>query len=171
MSHLIQIADFIGQYKIVVINQDEKDNLQSFIDKVENEILLKLFGKELKDLFIADLDSNGVPQTAKYLKLYNEILLQRHCIKSFEVHSSGMKPMLLFFVYHKWYNKAQVSESINGLKQLDNSNSQPFPSATYMVNRYNESVGNYKVIQDYISQNMSEYEDFKGVDMNYLMLF
>jgi hypothetical protein len=170
MSHLIQIADFIGQYKIVVINQDEKDNLQSFIDKVENEILLKLFGKDLKDLFITDLVL-GVPATVKYLNLYNEILLEKHCIKSFEVYSSGMKPMLLFFVYHKWYNKVQVSESINGLKQLDNSNSQPFPSATYMVNRYNESVGNYKVIQEYINQNISEYEDFEGVDMNYLMLF
>lgn len=166
MAQLIQISDFVGKYRIIA--QDNHVMLQAYIDMVESEILLKLFGKDLKVLFLADVVS-WVPQTAIYLDLYNEILLTNHC--SFETYSSGMKEMLLAMVYFRWFNKVQVSESVNGLKAIESSNSNPQPSRLYLVEVYNNAVNNYKVIQAYIKQNRSDYEDFKGVDIDYMMLF
>lgn len=166
MAQLIQISDFVGKYKI--INQTSTTMLQDYIDKVESEILLKLFGAELKTLFLADVVAY-VPVTAKYLALYNEILLTHN--HSFENYSSGLKDLLLSIVYFRWFNKVQVSESVNGLKSIESSNSVQQPSKIYLVDLYNNAINNYKVIQVFISQNSEDYEEFEGIGIEYIMLF
>ena len=90
MGILITSADFTGE-NVVATDVYTEERLNSFIAAYEAKLLYELLGIELCDLFVADL-VNKVPQTAKYLTIYNAFVKE---INDKMYNSDGMKLMLV----------------------------------------------------------------------------
>ena len=71
-------ADFNGYYDISTDTFTGID-LETYISDIEPIALRRLLGVELYNLFIADLDGNGVPQTAIYQAIYNAFDVDYNC--------------------------------------------------------------------------------------------
>ena len=172
MATLINTNDFINQYAIAGGTFTD-GTLLEFINAIEVEMLYKLFGKTMADLFIAD-SSGGAPADPLYVALYDAIQLSNYSGGSyynqryFEDYSSGMVEMLKAFVYTVYNQRANVSATIDGNKNLTTSVSTIVSGFNhYYANIYNKGVANYKVIQQYICENIEDYPDYDGRFLDY----
>jgi hypothetical protein len=157
---------FVGQYSVPIGgNPAVATEFQSLIDIVETRTIKELFGNTMGTAFLADI-SSGVPQDADYLTLFNALLLENP--RTFEDYSTGIVEMLKCFVYFEYYTSTQADPSTQGLKKIDSSNSKNYPNNSHlMMVKYNLGVANYKVIQEYVCDNMETYPDYNGVNKNY----
>jgi len=164
MSNIVTTSQFTGKYSIsagIKITQ-----LTDLLNKVEERILRELMGNAMYVDFIADL-SGGVPVSPEFVTIFNPLLLDNP--RTFENYSNGMRDMVKGFVWYDWNNDTESSPSTQGQKKVSSSNSKNIPNNSFQMNRmYNESIGTYKAIQDYIKQNLDIYPDFKGVSKKYL---
>jgi len=161
MSTYVSISDFKNTYAISA-NSDAM--LQEYCDLIEIEMLYKLLGKTLADLFLADA-SSGTPQTAIYQTIYNALQINPCYDENF---SSGVNEMLKIFVYVAFNQRSPISTTTTGNKHLNSSVSDPVSSLNfYYANMYNQAVANCKVIQQYILLNMSDYPTFDGQEINF----
>lgn len=163
MAAITQPSDYTGQFAITT-NQLNIVKVQQFIDTYENIYLNQLFGVEmLADYLAGILDDDPI-----YTKLRDEFFENSKCHRL--IHSRGVKWMLTAFVYWEYYRKDNTQATINGNKVLASENSQkPQVDEANIYSRYNEAVGTYKAIQDYIRERSENYPKFKGVDklLNY----
>lgn len=164
---LISTSDFVGRYAVAA-NTIQLPMLQSFIDEIESKWLAELLGVDLKALFLADIGVGGVPSTPIYTAIYNEIVLQNP--NQFESYSSGMKPMLMNAVYVAYNRRVAQVSTTQGTKVNESTNSRSTgTNNAHYANMYNVAVANFKVIRDYIEQNITDYPDFDGIDKNYAL--
>lgn len=158
---ILKDTDFKGEYSIP---QDSFTELQQYIDKYEKEYLVDLLGIELYKLFIADLTgaTPQTPQTVIYQTIFNEILEK---INSVDVHSEGIKKMLVQFVYFHYMRELQYSKTKSGgvINQSENS-AKDF--SFNMVKVFNDGCGNAEAIQFYILVKLTDYPTFYGRTIN-----
>ena len=169
MSVLIQITDFIGKYAISTFETTE---VQQLLDEEETKWINNLLGVAEATLFLADANANGgVPVIPQYLIIYNALQLD-NCHSDFENYSTGIKLMLINAIYAEWYGQENVQGTSIGLKVIESTNADTVPGYTFKLkNNLNEAIGNYKVIQNYICMNSSDYPDYAGVTKNYVSPF
>lgn len=165
MGILISSADFTGDNDIATDVYTDAE-LDAFIDLYEAKLLYQLLGIELYDLFIADLD-NGVPQTAKYLTIYNAFVKE---INDKMVTSDGMKVMLVKWVFFHYVRTQPQTNTIQGNTEAQGAINKPSAmSYTTMVIDYNKMIDTFKAIQTYIeSVKDADYPTFKGVCKDYM---
>ena len=161
MANILIPADFgSGEYKVP---QNCFDSIQNYLDKYEKLYLTKLLGAELYDLFIADLVS-GVPQTAKYLSIFNEFRIDENkCIRI----SEGIKEMLMQFCYFHIIRDLGVKKGIGGVGGYKTEISESRYDGFNIVEALNEGVDNARAIQWYICDNDVDYPEYNGQYMNY----
>ena len=166
MSNIIQISDFDeGRFEISYNSFQEAD-LQSFIDLNEVEYLANLLGAELYDLFIADL-SAGVPQTQRFIDIYEAFLLQDECDLC---QSRGMKEMLKSFIYFHYVRDTYTRQTTNGVKQTTGENSVSLETVAHdFTSKYNKGVDTYRCIQKKICENLDDYPEYKGIKLDYIL--
>lgn len=170
---IVKTTDFTGFYAISQ-NKFDKDALQAYIDQYEKDYLQDLLGCELYDIFIADLDVNGVPQTVIYQTIYNELCVDESlytCTCDKVKRSSGIKQMLKGFIYYHYIRDQRLKNTISGTIVNDNENSVQASTnelITLIHRRYNDSINSYKAIQSYIDYNFSTYPDYKGSCKDYI---
>jgi hypothetical protein len=162
MGLIIVNTDFVGKYKISA-NTFQATEFDNFITQYERDYLYKLLGKTLADLFIADL-TNRVPVTQIYLDIYNSLYTEIYGCK---YDSTGMKNMMLGFIYFEWMRKMSVNPTITGSVVNSNENSVQAGSLFDIYGRYNDSINNYKTIQLYCLDNSTDYPDFDGIELSY----
>ena len=171
MATILTIDDFEnGRYKIPV-NPTQEIDLMDKIEYVENTYLPKLFGVELYDLFIADLDLPvaGDPTAPRFVKVFNSFNYQQNggCKKI--VRSEGIKEMLKAFVYYL-YTRDEVSRITTvGIKKTDSENSQNISAIKHdITSRINQGVMTYHAIQYYICNNDEfDYPEFDGINQKF----
>lgn len=158
MSLIVQTTDFTGRYEIAQ-NTYNTSTLQSFIDTYEEKYLIELLGVDLFNLFKADV-ANYAPQTAPYTTIFNAI---RQDWNSCILESSGIKNMLLGFIYFEFCRSNPVKNTISGFatNNVENGTTPDF-SNTQIYNVYNLSIKNYRVIQQHILNNSSTFPLFNG---------
>lgn len=164
---ILQISDFANGKYVIPVNPMQDTDLQTYINDVEKTYLLQMFGKELYDLFIADLTgSPSVPQSARFIKIFNAFDDQTNDVLT---SSDGMKEMLKGFVYYIYLRDLVNRASTTGLKKVMSENSTNVNPNWYDLNRrYNEAVQTYNVIQNYMDLiDPNNYTEFKGVILNY----
>ena len=162
MGILIVNTDFVGKYKVSA-NSFQSTEFDNFITQYETDYLYKLLGKTLADLFIADL-TNKVPVTQIYLDIYNAIYADLFGCKR---DSTGMKNMMLGFIYFEWMRKMNVNPTITGNVVNSNENSTQAFSLFDIYGRYNDSINNFKTIQIYCLNNSTDYPYFDGSNLDY----
>lgn len=165
MEAIIQIGDFTGKYSITANGYNSTD-LATYIDRYSETYLVEMLGKELFDLFIA---STELPTPDPiYLKLKEPFIEQPQCKI---LNSRGVADMLLGFVYYHWMMDVKTTQTITGGVKIKAENSTtPLNDYGYIFERYNEAVGTYKAIQEYILENEIIYSEFKGIEKSYKML-
>jgi hypothetical protein len=165
MGILLSNNDFIGNYSIPQ-NIYTKELLDYYIDENEEPILYGLLGVDLANLFIADL-SNGVPQSARFLAIYNAFAYNENYQM---VLSKGIKEMLKGFVYFDFVRNQQNESEISGATQKKGTNSTPSNyQGVWLVKFYNNACDTYKAIQEYIEKENATYPEYKGSKLNYAM--
>lgn len=164
MGILINTTDFVGKYSIA---QNSFSKLNEYINEYETQYLYDLLGKTLADLFIASVVNNQ-PVGANYLAIYNVIELE---ILFNVERNEGMKNMLLGFIYYEYMRKSPIKNTITGSVVNANENSTPTFDCWGLTTRYNSSVNDYKVIQYYINQNLTNYTDYLGSQKEFALPF
>ena len=166
MSIILQISDFqSGRFKIA-FNTYQENSLDDYITKYEKKYLPELFGFDLYALFLADLVA-GVPASPIYQAVFNEFNNQNDCGIC---QSEGMKEMMKAFVYFHYERDANVRSTTQGVKQSKGENSVSLDQeASNLATRFNEGVNSYRCIQDYMCENSTDYPDFKGVELDFVL--
>ncbi len=163
MGLLISSNDFTGKWSLAKSNEDSIDE---YIEEYEEKFLTELLGKELFDLFVADLSgyvadvSVGVPVDQIYLKIFNPFTEK---IRGYVVASEGMKRMLVGLIYFYYVRDNAVKQTMNGaVNQV--TEVATTSDNTFLYPRYNQAVVTYQSIQNYIMENKTAtYPAFYGV--------
>jgi hypothetical protein len=160
MSKIIKTTDFVGIYAISQ-NSNSTTVLQSYIDKYETLYIYDLLGKELGDLFLADISpAYSNPATLKYLTIYNSLSID---FINNEVRSNGIKEMLIGFIYFEYVRKNTVKNTLVGnIIAANEVSTQSDWNNTNIYLNYNEAVRTYNSIQTYIEQNLGNYPEYNG---------
>lgn len=155
MGLLINKTDFVGRF---ALSQSIEDTITPYIAEYEEKYLIDLLGVELFKLFKASVVSQ-IP-AAPYLVLYNEILEDyNRCV----MRSRGMKSMLLDFIYWEYVIQTKYKHTGTGIVVDSNEVSRNADwSESFMYQKYNTAIKDYKTIQWYICQNDSVYPTFNG---------
>ncbi len=163
MGLLIETSDFVEKFKI---SEDSFTELESYIDRFEPKYLKELLGKELFDLFEADI-TNHLPGTPIYEIIFEEIY-PTVAIPDLK-KSLGMKDMLLGFIYFQYMRDLNYSATVSGaVKNVFENSEQVVNSGYGLYQRYNESVESYKAIQHYINTHSTDYPTFFGECKDYI---
>lgn len=156
--NLVLQEDFVGQYKIST-GRFSANDLQLYIDKFTKQYLLELFGKEFYDLFEADLDMSNpqVPQTQRFLDIYNEFFLDNTLCN---YKSDGIRKMLVKLIYFHFKRDEPNFGTVTGQIRNENENATNLVYNGYnLVEAYNEGITDYLAIQHFMLWNTEIYEE------------
>jgi len=156
-------TDYTGFWKIGKTNHVSND-LQEYIDNGEPERLRDLLGCTLYDLFIADLDVNGDPQTQRFIDIFEPFCLDDGNTNGLQHRSEGMKVMLQGFIYNDYVKETDFANVISGNVKNSFSNAERARGVEYGIDeRYNRAVSTYWEIQWFICANSAIYPEFNGM--------
>lgn len=163
MARFVISSDFIQKFELST-GMYSNPKIDEYIDRYEDQYLIQLLGVELYNLFIADLDSNNIPQSDRFKKIFDPFNEQ---IGFSLMMSRGIKDMLIGFIYFE-YLKDLITKTTNvGVTKPQEQNSKIITAHTTIYGRYNESIRTYNAIQEYILLSMNDYNEFKGVQKLY----
>lgn len=166
---IIQKSDFVGEFDIAKPLQTEQ-KLEDFIDQREKHHLIKLFGYALYQNFIADLTANTpqTPQNTPFTTIFSDFEIDDH-------HCYGLKYALKLLIYFDWEAQQWLKKTASGTVKVDSENSTVLAAAkTDIINKYNEAVDQYHLVQYYIINNLTLFEvdgvEFHGKHLEYMPL-
>lgn len=166
MGIIVNKSDFVGVYQVA---QDSYTGtiLDSVINRNEKKLLIQLLGKELFDLFQADL-VGGVPQSQIYIDIYNEINIT---YSGCELSSLGMKEYLLGQIYLLYLREIGIKKTTNGAVKAKYESSEVLDGQGYLARlRHNDSIEYGETIQTYIMLNLSDYPTYNGQGLQYMSM-
>lgn len=160
MSNIVQLDDFKdGEFRIAK-NSWQEDTLQRYIDKYERKYLIRMFGRELYDAFIANL-VGGVPTSQRFIDVFQEFTDQDDC--GF-YDSQGMKLMIQGFIYFHYTRHTFTRSTTNGTKQTKSENSDTAETVSAdLTTRYNNAVESYDSIQHKMCNDSETYPEYEGI--------
>ena len=139
---ITKISDYIGYFALAK-NQHTDDSLQAYIDRFEEQALRMLFQCEY-DNFIADL-VDGVPQSAKWLDVYNKFYECGYCGINYE--SKGLLDLIKSFVFYNYSIESNVTNTILGtVKQRGAASEVVGNQFTRNYRVYNQFVYSFNAI-------------------------
>ena len=162
---IVDVADFVGKYELHTGMYDQA-KLQEYIDIYEKRYLVELFGAELYNDFIADLNTQNVPKSPNFLFVFNPFYenVMLHTI----IQSEGIKQMLKGFIYFEYLKDTTNQMTPNGVVIPSNENSTTASTLyTMMYARYNEAMRSFRAIQTHITINLNKSI---GQVVNYVVL-
>lgn len=172
-------------FTAVALNDYNTTQLAAYITKYETFYLLDLLGQELYDLFVADLNGSGVPQSARFLAIYNALTIddpfydknykpfQKYGSYWFgttgnaykQLKSEGIKEMLKNFIWFHWSRDQRFQGQQAGVNiQIQETSREAISNEFAMVieQRFNNAVASYQAIRVYMQTNLATYPELKG---------
>ncbi len=162
MARFVAVTDFeSGEFLISA--QDQTADLEAVIDRLEEQVLQDLLGKELYDLFIADLDgSPTIPQaplTARFLDIYNPIFET----DPIYIRSEGFIKMLQMFIWFEYTKDLGKQNTPVGYVQNEFANGVNLSANKAGIEKtYNRGVKSFHAVLDYIIQDSTTYPEWDG---------
>jgi len=143
-------SDFVGKFQLHRGMYDVA-KIESYIERYEKKYLIQLFGVELYEEFMGDIEGL-MPKSPNFIKIFNpfvEQLMLNHIAQS-----EGILDMLKGFVYFEYAKDLYNQMTPFGQVMPTSENSQNVPTLNnLMYSRYNESVKTYRAIQSYLMYN------------------
>ena len=154
---LIQTTDFVDRFAIAIpFNGGAK--LQQYIDYYENKYITELLGYELSQLFLEGYEDEEI-----YTKLYDPFGYDSDVLRK-PVISQGVVHMLKCMIYAHYYRQdLGTATSLGKVKMQPEGGQMESDNYTNSFVFYNEGIKTYDAIQQYIKENKTDYEQFKGV--------
>ena len=150
----VTIQDFVGKYQLSTGMYDTA-KLQDYIDKYEKQYLIELFGADLYDEFISDLDPMNVPQSPNFLTVFNPF--HKNVAFSQLIMSDGIIEMLKGFIYYEYSKDITNQMTTAGNIRPIGENSENVSTINSMIyTRYNTAIKSYRAIQLYILLNLNQ---------------
>jgi hypothetical protein len=139
------------------------EQIEAFINEVENDILTKLLGENVYAQVIAgtyNIDDliNGAP---------NGVYQYEGKSYFFE----GLKKMIASFVYYKYQIFILTGNSAAGTIQSNMQNSTPLIDSTKLRYAYNIGVDLYRAAYNYTNRNAADYEGVETTQINKINAF
>jgi hypothetical protein len=156
---ILATADFTAQFAITK-TFDNPTKIQEYIDKVEVQFLNELFGVDLYADYLT-----GIAETTPdpiWTKLRDPFTFQSNCGKIYV--SEGLRTLLLCITYATYYHEERSTPTSTGKTVLRHEGGDRATiewDTVYSV--YNRGIKTYQAIQEYISENMGDYPNYKGV--------
>lgn len=152
---IIQTSDFVGEVQISK-NKFTASDLQSYIDRVEEDVLKELLGDTLYLAFKADSFGNDAGSRDKYKELLNGLEYANPDDSSLTVAYMGLKRMLRLFIYAEYLPNQLYNNTIIG--EVEGSSRNAFNTTVTKVNdtaedRQRLAVDLYEAAQRFISDN------------------
>ena len=166
MPNIIEISDCVGSADIQQ-GTFTTPGFDSIRDEFTDEYIYKLLGVTLGELFLADLDVNGVPQTAPYTTIYEPI--KQDLNNGQVLYSKGIKYYItqIIWYYYVRNNNLEVSLSGNNNSLSENSSNDVDPSV--LTKNFNKAITTGEAIQYYINDNSSTFPDYNGQHLDRLI--
>ena len=134
----------------------DEAHLIDYIERYEATYLRNLFGVDMYNEFIGDLDANNVPLSPNFLKLY--LPFAEDVTLYTQLESRGLLDMLKGFIYFEYCKDNMNQMTIVGQTRPKTENSQVVNTLqTLIYTRYNEAVKTFTNIQEYILLNYTTY--------------
>ena len=167
---ILQPSSFTGKYSLAKSTQADPI-IQNYIDANEGNIIRRILGVTLGNLFIANIDATThLPVDARFLAIYNSFQEQPDeslCCGRKIWESLGMKEILKAGVYDAYVRGTQVKQAQVGttINQSETGTTVSANSAQRIGESiYNESLDWIEAIQWYCKKFKPEdYSEFKGV--------
>lgn len=164
MAIILQTSDFTGKYAIST-DVSTVTKLQEYIDRHEREYIYRLLGKELGDLFIADVSSYA-PVTAKYVVIFNQLNFEDSGDHLYI--SRGIKEILKAVVFYHYVADEMAEHGQSGVSvpSIDTSSRSTAEGVLrFAEQRFNSILPSVEAIQVYVEQeepaDYPEYEYHK----------
>ena len=167
MGLFVQDSDFETGDILIATSTATQINLNTCIDVIELDVLRKLFGTELYDLFIADLDVNDQPQSDRFKAVFNEFYEDPSesigwCGLSSE--SEGIKKMLMRFIFVKFVNEQPVQSTSTGHIKSERNNAKGASGKEFgIISKYNIGVTSYQAIARKMMLDDALYPEYEGI--------
>ena len=164
---IVLTSDFVGEVQISK-NKFTASDLQSYIDRVEEDVLKDLLGDTLYLLFKADSFGNDTGSRDRYKELLNGLEYTNPNDSSLTIAYMGLKRMLRLFIYAEYLPNQLYNNTIIG--EVEGSSRNAFNTAVSKVNetaedRQRMGVDLYDAAQRFISDNNDkEYTPSSIVD-------
>lgn len=140
---LVDKSDFKGKWEVA---QNNFSNLDSYIERYEEAILVDLMGKDLADDFILD------PADAKWDDLKDV--------------GFGLTSLIVGFIYFEYVRDLPFRVTNQGVVyQLDENASQVI-TVLALKQRYNECVSDYRSMQRLLRR---DFNNFRGKRRKYII--
>jgi hypothetical protein len=166
MANIVTISDFEGSFQIQYDTRTTaKFNL--IRDEFQNDFIFDLLGAELGALFLADLDGSGIPQTTRFEALYEPFTEDTDYGQV--VRSKGLKDAVKAIVWYYFarQNNHLITTSGNTVKRSENADVSTDPF--FLTQNYNKAIESGYAIQWYINENLSDYPEYNGQELEYLI--
>jgi len=172
---ITNITDFVGTTQLQEDDNTE-DKFNVIRDERENTYIFKLLGAELGNLFIADLDANGVPQTARFTDIFEafaEDVSSGFCFEWMTINglveSKGIKQYLIDTVWFYFARNNPVLITTGGNKISESENSSNSADGATLGRIYNKAVDTGLAIQWFIEDKPTIYPEYNGQKLKYII--
>jgi hypothetical protein len=153
---LLTAQDFkTGRVKISTDQNTEADFAVYYTDEALKQYLYPILGKELADEYLA------TPTASKFDPINGFLLIANY-------ESLGMKECLKNFVAAEYAVNQVSSNSANGYERTKTEATQLAPLHHTVI--YNRAVTMAKAIQQYCLVHKEDFENFKGLQINFQSL-
>lgn len=166
MANVLFTDDFeSGIFKIPLATKQEA-RLNEYINFTECEYLPKLFGVELSELFLADLDVDGNPTSARFIDIFIKFSIQPEddCGDCQIYTSLGMRELLKGILYWHYVRGSWSKLTNNGAKITASENSDNIRQNEHEIySWYSRSVQYWCAMQYKMKIELPLiYPEFKG---------
>ena len=147
---LITTSDFIDKWELSK-GMYSTSKLTEYINRYEPQYLRQMFGVELYNAFILDLNSN-IPQSPNFKLVFDPLYVDENLY--YMIESRGILDMLKGFIYFEYAKDLMNQQTPYGNVQQTAENSVVVNTLqTMMYARYNESITSYQSIRSYMISN------------------
>ena len=167
---LVTTSDFVGKWAISKSFNQDNTTLQTYIDTYENKYMSELLGADLYVLFTAGIAATN-PIYEALRDAFNLDIDGSYSKGNRVVISQGVIFMLKCVIYaHYQRQDLGISTSLGHVNADVEGGKPTNDNKTAVFSMYNEGIKTYKAIQCYINENISDYEDFNGIEKGYSWL-
>lgn len=163
------LSDYTDRFAIAQ-NKFTEAKLQASIDFYEPIYLIKLLGKDLYDLLIADLDPvTGEPTTQRFIDIWESIYIEEsQCLCGHNLTSYGIPEMLKGFNFFEYTRKQNQKNTIVGNVKGDSENASNIDNQnSYMIEIFNWAVMSYKTIRHILITEPDIYPEYAGCNIDF----
>lgn len=168
---ILQTSDFKeGKFKIPQNSSLCVNELDKYILRYEKKMLVELLGASLATEFINDL-IDGVPQTQKFLDIFNEFSYDIDNCSNSIIFSQGIKSILQGFIFFYYMRDFKFARTLNGVVVNESENTRESYNFEWgLSDFYNESINDSLAIQRKIIDNLTDYPTFNGIKKRYITI-